>query len=105
MSWLGVVWICLVLYALAMLIFSVALLFTRGKRVFQALRGIDFPVSQPPETKSSPYVPAPTGNVETLTEARIVLHTIKQQRRLNKIRRMRRALKRWAGYGLVNLPR
>lgn len=107
MTWLGLVWLCLAIYALAMLVFTLMWLFFKVRGAYRALRDIEMPESEGIAESTVPVARAPgaTGNAETLTAARLLHQEIKQQRRANKQRRLHRAQTRWASYGLVDAPR
>ncbi len=107
MTWLGIVWLFLGIYALAMLVFTLVWLFFKVRGVYRALRCIELPESDvvPPDTQVVFHAPGPTGDPETLSSARVRHQEIKQQRRVNKQRRLRRAQERWASHGLVGAPR
>ncbi|MCI6585370.1 MAG: hypothetical protein MSC45_09980 [Mobiluncus sp.] len=106
MTWLGIVWLCLAIFAVAMLVLTLIWLFFKGRALYRAVSAIEFPESS--ETISEPRpprAPGPTGDPSTLTSARVAHQDVKLQRRLNREKRLERAQGRWADYGLVELPR
>lgn len=97
-------WLCLGIYALAMFVFTMVWLFFKLRDAYRALRFIEVPTAEPAAMDASVRAPAPTGNAETVTTARVMRAEIKQQREINRQRRLRRAQERWASYGLADSP-
>lgn len=110
MTWLGYVWIALVVFALAIFVGTTVWLVKRILGLYRSVRDIDFP-SVTDKEETSLYVssqmrkPAPTGSEATLSQARLAHQDVKATRRLHRNNRLDAALDRWAGYGLVTRPR
>ena len=103
MTPVGLTWLLAVIFAVLVFVLTTIWVIYRGIRLYRKARAIEFPEHIEPEPETNPErVPAPTGNIATLTSARIARAKIKQTRRANKERRLEAAHDRWAAYGLVD---
>lgn len=103
MTPVGIAWLIAVIFAVLIFVLTTIWIVRKGLNLYRGIRDIEFPQAEGGEKSPSPArKPAPTGDPATLTAARVSRHTVKQQRRANKERRLARAQDRWAEYDLVS---
>lgn len=102
---MSVVWTVLIILAVICPVVGFIWLVRRGISVFRVMSGFDFSSQETKDDASQPAPrrPGPTGDLNTLTAARVERHLVKQTREENRQRRLADAKQRWAEHGLVHL--